>query len=98
MAEEIRETLAPCWTINPDDSATVVAIQASLDIDGMVLEVSPADRDRYRTDPTYRSAADRAIRAVLNPNCQPLPFSAEDWPSWQSVTIVFDPNLWSGGS
>ena len=91
-AEEIREALRRCWSIDPNEPSTLVALKARLDSDGMVLEVEPLEPDRYRSDSIYRTAADRAIRAVINPACQPLPFRAEEWPSWQIVTLVFDPN------
>lgn len=97
-AEEIRETLSPCWAVDPDVPLTRVAVVATLDIDGAVLEADASEPDRYRTDDAYRYSADRAIRAVRNPACQPLPFSAEDWPSWQTVTLVFDPNPRPGGN
>ena len=98
MAEEIRETLAPCWTVDPNVSVTRVSIMATLDLDGVVLEAEASEPERYRTDDSYRYSADRAIRAVMNPACQPLPFSAEDWPSWQTVMLVFDPNPEPGGN
>ncbi len=97
MAEDIRETLAPCWTIDPDAPPIQVGIAVTMRPDGTVAEAAPSDRDRYRSDPSYRSAADRAIRAALDPLCQPLPFSSEDWPSWQSVVLVFDPGPFFDG-
>lgn len=91
MQDKVSETLRPCWSIDPNGPPVIVSIDATLDPDGMVLEAEPSDSDRYRTDEAYRSAADRAIRAVRHPECQPLPFSAEDWPSWRTVTLVFNP-------
>jgi hypothetical protein len=42
-------------------------------------------------DPFYRAAAESALRAVLNPRCQPLKLPADKFDQWQTMSLSFNP-------
>ena len=42
-------------------------------------------------DPFFRTAAESALRAVLNPRCNPLKVPPRKYETWKSVTLSFDP-------
>jgi hypothetical protein len=44
-----------------------------------------------KSDPFFRSAAESALRAVLNPRCNPLRLPPEKYEQWQTMTLNFDP-------
>jgi hypothetical protein len=92
--DAIRRQYIQCWS--PPTGARnardlVVSIHVELNPDGSVRRADYADMSRM-SDPFYRAAAESALRAVLNPRCNPLkdlPVSKYD--VWRSVTINFDP-------
>lgn len=90
IENEVRIALSPCWSIDPAAPKTRVMIELTMRSDGTVSEALVSDPDRYGTDQAYRYAADRALRAVTNPSCQPLPFPNETWPTWRELILVFD--------
>jgi hypothetical protein len=42
-------------------------------------------------DPFYRSAAESALRAVLNPQCSPLKLPPEKFDQWKTLELTFNP-------
>ena len=54
-------------------------------------KVDLKDTGRYHNDPTFRAAADSAMRAVSNPRCQPWPLSPDKYNAWRTITFNFDP-------
>lgn len=98
FAEDVRAALGPCWTIDPERPYVTVELDVTVRRDGTVSSATVFDQDSYRTDPSFRAAADRALRAVLNPHCQPLPLPAADWPTWSEITLVFHPGPSPNGS
>jgi hypothetical protein len=54
--------------------------------DGTPTKVDLKDTGRYHNDPTFRAAADSAMRAVSNPRCQPWPLSPEKYNAWRTIT------------
>ena len=59
--------------------------------DGTVASADVADSGRYASDPNFRAWADRALRAVTNPRCQPWPLPSQEWPRWEVIELNFDP-------
>ena len=55
------------------------------------LEPGFHSRVLAHNDPTFRAAADSAMRAVSNPRCQPWPLSPDKYNSWRTITFNFDP-------
>ena len=59
--------------------------------DGRVRTAEIADRARATNDRFFRSMAESAVRAMLNPRCQPLKLSAEKYHQWRNMTLTFYP-------
>ena len=45
-------------------------------------------RDRY-----FRTAAESALRAVLNPRCQNAPLPEKKFDKWKNLTLNFYPKI-----
>jgi hypothetical protein len=43
------------------------------------------------SDPYYQAAAESALRAVRNPQCQPLKLPLEKYSEWQTMSLSFNP-------
>jgi hypothetical protein len=89
----IRRQYVECW--NPpagarDASDLVVSIHVEYNPDGSVRRAAIEDTARM-SDPFFRTAAESALRAVLNPRCNPLKVPSKKYESWKSVTIDFNP-------
>ena len=71
------------------ESEFKVDIVVELSKDGFVADAQIRDKQRYRSDVTFRAAANSARRAVLA--SQPLPLPAEKYQFWKEFIFVFDP-------
>jgi len=91
--DAVREKVRPCWNFPagaPNPERLIVDIQVSMNPNGTVREATIVDRSRMN-DPFYRSAAEAALRATLNPSCQPFPLPADKYNTWRNFTFGFDP-------
>jgi hypothetical protein len=43
-----------------------------------------------QSDPVFRTVAERARRAVLSPQCSPLPLPREKYETWKTLTLRFN--------
>jgi len=59
-----------------DASAQVVVIHGQVDAGGRITRAEVADTQRL-SDPAYRQAAERALRALMNPRCNQLPLQPD---------------------
>lgn len=89
----IRRQYIECW--NPPAGARdardlVVSIRVDYNPDGSVRRAAIDDTSRM-SDPFFRTAAESALRAVLNPRCNPLKVPSKKYDSWKSVTLNFNP-------
>jgi hypothetical protein len=89
----IIDQVSGCWV--PPTGAVraeelVVKIRVRLNADGGVENVSIVNQARMN-EPYFRSAAEAAMRAVLNPSCNPLNLPAESYDVWQDLQITFNP-------
>jgi hypothetical protein len=90
--EGVRSKIRPCWNPTPGARETpVVTLTVQMNQDGTPTKAEIQDTGRYNNDPVFRSAADAAYRAVLNPRCQPWPLPADRYTGWRSITFNFDP-------
>lgn len=90
----IRQTIRKCWHFpaglkNAED--LIVDIEMELDPDGNVTKAKIVDTSRMNTDPDYRTAAENAYRAVLDPECNPLPLPKEKYEEWKNLELSFNP-------
>jgi outer membrane biosynthesis protein TonB len=91
--DAVREKVRPCWNFPagaPNPEKLAVEIMVHMNPNGTVREASIYDRSRLN-DPFYRAAAEAALRATLNPACQPFPLPPHKYNSWRSFSFIFDP-------
>ncbi len=90
----IRQTIRKCWHFpaglrNAED--LVVDIKMELDPKGNVTSAEIVDKNRMASDPDYRTAAENAYRAVLDPKCNPLPLPKDHYNEWKDLELSFNP-------
>lgn len=98
--DALKRQIEGCWNfpagaLNAQD--LVVEIRVLVNRDRTVRQASIVDVARMRRDPYYRSAAESARRAVLNPRCSPLKLPPAKYDLWRSMTLTFDPREAFGG-
>lgn len=69
----------------------VVEVELFIRPDGTIEKAQLVDEERAQKDPEFRLAAECALRAVLDPECSPLPLPAERYETWKHMIFVFDP-------
>jgi hypothetical protein len=72
----IRGGVQPCWSFDSgvmNARDLVVRLRVTIDGEGRYASAEVLDRGRYASDPAFRSAADAARRAVMNPRCNKVP-------------------------
>jgi hypothetical protein len=92
--EAVRRQIERCWNLPAgakDADSLVVSIRVEMNIDGTPRTAVVTDQSRMRADPFYRSAAESAVRAVLNPRCHPFTLPREKFSRWKTMTLVFNP-------
>ena len=91
----VKEQVAPCWSIPggvEDVQEIKVAVQIRLNTDGSVIgRPRVVDRNRMKTDRSFRVIAESAVRALLNPRCRPLKLPYDQYEIWKDITFNFDP-------
>ena len=90
----IRQTIRKCWHFpaglrNAED--LIVDIRMELDQEGTVKKAEIVDNGRMNSDPDFRTAAENAYRAVLDPNCNPLPLPKDRYDEWKDLELSFNP-------
>lgn len=90
----IRQTIRKCWHFpaglrNAED--LIVDIKMELDPEGNVIKAEIVDTNRMASDQDYRTAAENAYRAVLDPKCNPLPLPKESYNEWKNLELSFNP-------
>lgn len=92
--DALRQQLSQCWSVmagaqNAEDQ--IVELNVVVNQDRTVASAQVADQSKYNSNPSFRAAADSAMRAMRNPNCSPLNVPPEKYNQWHEMTIVFDP-------
>ncbi len=94
----IRRQFASCWN-PPSGSKNIdklqVLIKLTLDVDGNVLDAKLIGGGNM-SNPFYRSAAERAMRAVRHPGCKKIKVPSKKYESWKNMTLNFDPIIMQG--
>ena len=94
LKKTVIDTVTPCWNVPAGaKNAANLAVLIRLDMrpDGTVNQASIEDQARYMSDQFYRTAAEAARRAVLNPRCNPIKLPPEKYEFWRDIVINFDP-------
>lgn len=90
----IKQTISKCWHFpvtlkNAED--LIVDIRMKLAPDGTVQSAEVLDKARMNNDSDFRIAAENAHRAVLDPNCNPLPLPTDKYDEWKELELRFNP-------
>ena len=91
----VIQAIRPCWSPPlgaKDADKMTIEIVGSIGRDARVIDAKIADESRMR-DPAYSAAARAALRAMLNPRCQPFPLAPEKYEDWKTFRIDFDPRF-----
>ena len=92
--DAIRQRISRCWIVpNGARGARDMVVDVNMKIgkDGTVLDAKIADKSRMNSDPAFRAAAESARRAVMDPNCNPLPLNPAKFEQWKELTLSFNP-------
>lgn len=90
--DAVKEKIRPCWYFDAgavDASKWIVGVRAQMAPDGRVItaQILPSSQ----SGPAYTRAAEAARRAVLNPQCQPLPLPPGKYNQWKELDLYFNP-------
>ncbi|HEU0071535.1 MAG TPA: energy transducer TonB [Alphaproteobacteria bacterium] len=91
--DAVKEKIRPCWFFDAgaiDAGKLIVTIRAQMAPDGRVLsaQIMPTSISGMAG---YARAAEAARRAVLNPQCQPLPLPPGKYNQWKELDLTFNP-------
>lgn len=90
----LRQHFRKCWSVpvgvrGAKDLA--VEVQMKIGKDGVVKTADIVDKGRMARDPLFRSAAESARRAAMDPRCSPIPLSPEKYEQWKDLEMTFNP-------
>lgn len=74
-----------------DAENLVIEIKVLMNPDGTVQQANIQNQARMLADGFFRAAAESALRAVLNPRCQPFKLPRDKYNIWQTMTLTFNP-------
>lgn len=97
--DAIRRQIEACWSIPAGARRAehlVVGIRVWVNPDGKVARAEILDRTRMGVDTFFRSAAESAMRAVLNPRCSPLRFPPKKYDLFKVMVLSFNPREATG--
>ncbi|PPR35702.1 MAG: hypothetical protein CFH26_00397 [Alphaproteobacteria bacterium MarineAlpha6_Bin4] len=92
--DAIRRHFEKCWNIPSgarEAGNLATEIKVRFNKEGNVLDARIVDIGRMKRDRYFRTAAESALRAVLNPSCQNAPLPANKFDKWKNLTLNFDP-------
>lgn len=91
--DAVRQKIRQCWIVQSgakNAKDLVVDLDLTIAKDGTVTAAQVSENGKM-ADPAYAAAAESAKRAVLNPDCNPLPLSEEKYDQWKNLTLTFNP-------
>jgi hypothetical protein len=89
----VRQQIARCWNLPAgakDAENLIIEIKVGMNPDGTVREARIHNQARM-SDGFFRAAAESALRAVINPRCQPFKLPSDKYSIWQTMTLTFNP-------
>lgn len=92
--DAIRQKIRKCWLVPAGLKGAkdmVVDIKMEIAPDGTVKTAEIVDKSRMAQDNGFRTAAENAKRAVLDPECNPLPLPKEKYEQWKDLEMSFNP-------
>ena len=90
--EALRQQLYSCLNLNVGvaslkDIKPVINIKVNKD--RTVKSAQVVNKERL-SDPSFRTAAEAAMRAVNNPDCSPLMLPPDKYDQWKEINFTFD--------
>ena len=98
--DAVARQFLKCWNVPAgarDAKNLLVEISVQANPDGTVRQAQILNQGRMRNNSFYRTAAESALRAVLNPICSPLKLPSEKYERWKLMRLKFDPRAMLGG-
>jgi len=91
----LRQHIKRCWNVPAGvQGARDLAVTIRMEVaqDGTVTKAEIVDKARMNSnDEPFKAAANSAKRAVLDPQCNPLPLPAHKYDQWKDLEFNFDP-------
>jgi len=94
MINIIKRTMEPCWNFQAGSKQAediIVEIKVELQPDGKVRSARITNRNYLETDSFRLAAGESALRAVLNPSCQPYKLPVKKYEIWRDLQLIFNP-------
>ncbi|XDZ66240.1 hypothetical protein AB8880_02270 [Alphaproteobacteria bacterium LSUCC0684] len=94
VIDQLRSHLAECWSPPPGAAgadALIVDIIVRLNSKAEVEYVGIVETARYKSNQTFKAAADAVMRAVFE--CSPLPLPLEKYEIWKELQFEFNPRF-----
>lgn len=88
----IRQQISKCWKSKPasgERENTHIEVSVNMNIDGTVSNAGIKTKG-YQSNPLLRSLANRSLRSVLNPRCQPFNLPRNQYEEWKVITLLFN--------
>lgn len=92
--DAVRAKISKCWNVlggAKDAKDLKVKVHLWMNEDGTVNRAEVVKDIFAQNSPYYKIAADRALSAVLDKNCQPFPLSKKKFNLWKEFIFIFDP-------
>jgi hypothetical protein len=90
--DAVRQQIAQCWNVPvgvKEAESLNVVIYLSMNPDGSVRDARI--QGGTMNHPMYQIAAESALRAIRNPQCNPLRLPLHRYSVWKEFTFTFDP-------
>ncbi len=92
--DALRRQISQCWNV-PAGGRGVENMQVELyievDENRVATRVEVVDKAKMAADPFFRTMAESAQRALMNPKCRPLMLPPEKYSEWQKIRMTFNP-------
>ena len=89
----LKQQLYACWTVPAGAKGAkdmVVKVRVWVNPDRTVSNARILDTNRMQKEPYFRTVAESALRAVLNPACSPLLLPPEKYEVWKKFIFKFE--------
>jgi hypothetical protein len=94
MINAVKKKMEPCWNFQAGSKKAqdiIVEIQVKLRPNGYVLDAIITNKSELTSDPFKKAAGESALRAVLNPSCQPYSLPVNRYDVWKDIKLTFNP-------
>ncbi|MEQ9490760.1 MAG: energy transducer TonB [Alphaproteobacteria bacterium] len=91
--DAVRRQIAGCWNVPAgarNAENLIVEVRIEVNPDRTVRDARLVDPSKA-SDQFWRTAAESALRAVLNPRCSPLKLPPDKYDTWRSIIFTFNP-------